>query len=94
LGAWLLSKALGRHITDNQSGYRLLTRPFLEQLQLTSTGFEMEVEMIAEAVRMDVPIAWVAIRTIYGIGKPSYFHPLKDTLRFLQMVWRIWRSRR
>lgn len=91
LGSWLLSQALGTRVTDNQSGYRLLTRRFLEQLHLTSTGFEMEVEMIAEAVRLGFPITWVPIRTIYGIDKPSYFHPFKDTLRFLRMVWRIWR---
>ncbi len=94
LGSWLLSLALGTRITDNQSGYRLLTRRFLEQLQLTSTGFEMEVEMIWEAVRLDMPIGWVPIRTIYDIDKPSYFHPMKDTLRFLQMVWGIWRKRK
>jgi len=94
LGTWLLSLALGTRVTDNQSGYRLVTRRFLEQLHLTSTGFEMEVEMIAEAVRLGFPITWVPIRTIYGIDKPSYFHPLKDTLRFLRMIWKIWRRRR
>ncbi|HEY74628.1 MAG TPA: glycosyltransferase family 2 protein [Thermoflexia bacterium] len=94
LGCWLLSKALGVPIKDNQSGYRLLTRRLLERMRLTSTGFEMEVEMIAEAVRLGLPIAWVPIRTIYGIGKPSNFHPLWDSARFLQMVWRIWRDRR
>ncbi len=94
LGAWLLSLALGQKVTDNQSGYRVMTRRLLEKLQLSSTGFEMEVEMIAEAVRLGYPIGWVPIRTIYGIDKPSYFHPVKDTLRFLRMVWRIWRRRR
>jgi len=94
LGCWLLSRALGVPIRDNQSGYRLLTRRLLERMRLTSTGFEMEVEMIAEAVRLGLPIAWVPIRTIYGIGKPSNFHPLWDSARFLQMVWRIWRNRR
>jgi glycosyltransferase involved in cell wall biosynthesis len=94
LGARLFSLALGTRIPDNQSGYRLLTRRLLEQMRLTSTGFEMEVEIIAEAVRLGLPIGWVPIRTIYGIGKPSYFHPVKDTVRFLRMVWRTWRRRR
>lgn len=93
LGSWILSRALGVPIRDNQSGYRLLTRRLLERMRLTSTGFEMEVEMIAEAVRLGLPIAWVPIRTIYGIGKPSNFHPFWDSLRFLQMTWRIWRRR-
>jgi len=93
LGSWMLSRALGVPIRDNQSGYRLLTRRLLERMRLTSTGFEMEVEMIAEAVRLGLPVAWVPIRTIYDIGKPSNFHPLWDSMRFLQMVWRIWRDR-
>jgi len=93
LGAWFLSLALGGKVTDHQSGYRLLTRRLLEQMQLTSTGFEMEVEMMAEAMRLGLTIAWVPIRTIYGIGKPSYFQPFSDTLRFIRMVWQIWRKR-
>lgn len=91
-GSWLLSKALGVPISDNQTGYRLLTQRFLSHLRLSSVGFEMEVEMIAEAIRLGMPIAWVPIRTIYGIDKRSYFHPISDTWRFLCMVWRIWRE--
>lgn len=91
-GSWMLSKALGVSISDNQSGYRLLTQRLLSHLQLSSVGFEMEVEMIAEAIRLGMPIAWVPIRTIYGIDKRSYFHPISDTWRFLRLVWRIWRE--
>ena len=93
-GSWLLSLALRTHISDNQSGYRLLTRSLIEQLELVSTGFEMEVEMIAEAVLRGIPVAWVPIRTIYDIDKVSYFHPRDDTVRFVQTVLRIWRRRR
>jgi predicted glycosyltransferase involved in capsule biosynthesis len=38
-------------------------------------------------------IGWVEIRTIYGIDKRSYFHPLKDSARFLGMVWHAWHRR-
>lgn len=69
LGARLLSCALGTRITDNQSGFRILTRSFLERMQLSATGYEMEVEMIGEAVRLGTPILWVPIRTIYFEGK-------------------------
>lgn len=93
LGTVLLSLALGRYIPDNQSGYRLITRRALESFRLTSDGFEMEVEMIAEAIRLGLPIGWVPISTIYGIPKRSYFRPVKDTLRFLRMVWWIGKRR-
>jgi len=92
-GSWLLSLALGTRIYDNQSGYRLHSRRFLEMLDLTTTGFELEVEVIVQAVCRDVRVGWVDIRTIYGIDKVSYFHPIKDSARFLGMVWRAWRLR-
>ena len=94
LGSWLLSLVLGTRIPDNQSGYRLYSRRFLESLELTTTGFELEVEVIIQAVCRGVRIGWVDIRTIYGIDKVSYFHPIKDTARFLGMLWQAWRERR
>jgi glycosyltransferase involved in cell wall biosynthesis len=92
-GSWLLSLALGTRIYDNQSGYRLHSSRFLETLDLTTTGFELEVEVIVQAVLQGTRIGWVDIRTIYGIGKVSYFHPIRDSARFLGMVWRAWRQR-
>lgn len=93
-GSWLLSKALEEPIPDNQSGFRLHDRRLLEVLDVTSTGFELEVEVIIQAVSRDMRIGWVDIRTIYDIQKTSYFHPIKDSARFLATVWRAWRQRR
>jgi len=92
-GSWLLSLVLGTPIPDNQSGYRLHTRRLLETLELRTTGFEMEVEVIVQAVYRGLRIGWVDIRTIYGTGKKSYFHPVQDSARFLGMVWWAWRQR-
>jgi len=92
-GSWLLSLALGVRIYDNQSGYRLYTRRVLETFDPTSAGFELEVEVIVQAVRRGMRLGWVEIRTIYDTGKVSYFDPLKDTARFLQVVWRAYRLR-
>ncbi len=92
-GSWLLSLALKERIPDNQSGFRLHDRDLLETLDLTTTGFELEVEVIIQAVCQGMRIGWVEIETIYGIDKRSYFHPLKDSARFLGMVWQAWRRR-
>ncbi len=93
LGSKILSLALGIPVTDNQSGFRLLTRDFLERMHLASDGYELEVEMIWEAVRLKMPPAWVPIRTIYFRDRQSGFHPVVDTWHFLRMVCTIWRSR-
>jgi len=94
LGKWTLSKALGVEIFDNQSGYRLLSRRLLERITLTSSGFELEVEMVVEAVIHEIPIGWVDIQTIYKTEIKSHFHPLKDSIQFLRMVLRAYARRR
>ena len=45
-------------------------------------GFAFEVEMIARAIAMDLPIAWVPIRTIYA-GEPSHIRPWAHFRSFL-----------
>jgi glycosyltransferase involved in cell wall biosynthesis len=93
VGSWLLSLALGTRIRDNQSGYRLYARRLLERLQPTSTGFELEVEAVVQAIYAGMRIGWVDIRTIYGTGKASYFRPVQDSALFLRTVWRAYRQR-
>jgi glycosyltransferase involved in cell wall biosynthesis len=94
IGSWLLTKVLHVKIYDNQSGYRLHTRTLLECLDLKRAGFEFEVDVVAQAVVQGLPITWVDISTIYSVDKKSYFHPLKDSLKFLDMVWQARKSYR
>jgi glycosyltransferase involved in cell wall biosynthesis len=83
LGGLFLSVAVGRHIPDNQSGYRLIGRRLMtELLGSTEDGFAFEVEMIARCIALDLPIAWVPIRTIYA-GEPSHIRPIEHLRSFL-----------
>ncbi len=93
-GSWLLSLALGTPVYDSQSGYRLHSRRLLKSLDLKTTGFEFETEMIIQAVVVGLSIDWVPIRTIYGVGETSYYHPLKDSLQFFAMVHYAYRELR
>ena len=63
-GSWLLSLVLKERIFDNQSGFRLHGRRLLETLDLSTTGFELEVELIIQAVCQGMRIGWVEIRSI------------------------------
>ena len=85
-GAWLFSWAIGQSIPDNQSGYRMLSRPFLEHL-LTSTeqGFEFEVEMLVTCLKDHFSLQWVPIRTIYA-GEASHVHPWKHLVNFMRII--------
>ena len=83
IGGWILSAAVGRAIPDNQSGFRLIG-PRLMAALLTSDedGFAFEVEMIARCIALDLPMAWVPIRTIYA-GEPSHIRPLAHFRSFV-----------
>ena len=75
VGAFVVSAAVGRRIPDNQSGYRLVSRPLMAALlDSEEDGFAFEVEMIARCIALDLPIAWIPIRTIYA-GEPSHIRP-------------------
>ena len=46
LGTRTFSWAVGRHVADNQSGYRLIAAPLMRRLlDSQETGFEFEVEI-------------------------------------------------
>ena len=86
LGGRALSWAVGRHIPDNQSGYRLVSQRLMEAtLDSDEGGFEFEVEMITTCIRAGWPIAWVPIRTIYA-GEPSHIKPLAHLREFIRIV--------
>jgi glycosyltransferase involved in cell wall biosynthesis len=93
VGTWLLGAAIRHRIRDNQSGFRLLSARFIESLDLRSTGFEMEVEMIVQAATGGFRIGWVPISTVYA-DEVSHFNPLRDSVRFLSTVLRAARRAR
>jgi glycosyltransferase involved in cell wall biosynthesis len=86
LGGLTLSAALGRNVPDNQSGYRLVGRVLMRaMLESQESGFEFEVEMIARAIALGLPIEWVPIRTIYA-GEPSHIEPWRHFREFVRMT--------
>lgn len=86
LGGLTLSAALGRNVPDNQSGYRLIGRVLMRaMLESDESGFEFEVEMIARAIALGLPIEWVPIRTIYR-GEPSHIEPWRHFREFLRVT--------
>jgi len=83
-GTLAFSWAVGRHVPDNQSGYRLVGRRLMEtSLESAEHGFEFEVEMLATCLARGWPVAWVPISTIYS-GGPSHIRPVSHLRHFLR----------
>jgi glycosyltransferase involved in cell wall biosynthesis len=92
LGTWTFSWAVGRHIADNQSGFRLIAQPLLSRLlESREAGFEFEVEMITLAIRAGLAIDWVPIPTIYE-DQGSHIRPVAHVTNFLRVAWSARRS--
>lgn len=88
VGRLVVSAAVGRSIPDNQSGYRLVGRRLMSALlDSDEDGFAFEVEMIARCIALDLPMAWVPIRTIYA-GEPSHIRPLAHLTSFVGVARR------
>ncbi len=86
VGGAAFSWAVGEHVPDNQSGYRLIGRRLMEaSLASEERGFEFEVEMLATCIARGWPIAWVPIRTIYT-GGPSHIRPAAHVRHFFRAV--------
>jgi glycosyltransferase involved in cell wall biosynthesis len=80
IGSRILSRMTGYELEDSQSGYRLLAAGLARRLELVSTGYAVESEMLIKAARLGARLEHVRIRTIYN-DSGSHFRPLLDTYR-------------
>jgi glycosyltransferase involved in cell wall biosynthesis len=82
----IVSILSGATIRDSQSGYRLIPVEVLRELQLKSSKYDLESEILIKAARKGFGIGEVPISTIYPDGK-SFINPLVDTGRFIRLMW-------
>lgn len=84
---------LGAQLPDTQSGYRLISRRYLEQelAHIPGGRYETEMQMIAIAIRGDYQLASEPIKTIYEEGNhSSHFHVLRDSFLIYRKLFTIW----
>lgn len=89
-----ISKVCGQDVPDTQCGFRMIQRELLPAMvAIVTTKFDYETEMLVVASRRGAKIGAVPISTIYGDEK-SKIHPVRDTIRFYQMMARFKREAR
>ena len=74
-------------INDSQSGFRLISSDVLRAVELETTGYEMESEILIKASKAGFRITSVPIKTIYG-QEVSKINPVVDTYRFIRLLFR------
>jgi glycosyltransferase involved in cell wall biosynthesis len=83
----IISGLASQRIDDSQCGFRLVDARVLRAIQLESSRYDLESEILIKAGRLGYPVASVAISTVYH-DEESSIHPLVDTVRFLRLLWR------
>lgn len=78
----LISIACKQTIPDTQCGYRYIGADVLKKMNLCSSQFEIETEILMKASKKGFKIYSVPIKTIYR-NEVSKINPLKDTIRFI-----------
>ncbi|MEU9731356.1 glycosyltransferase family 2 protein [Streptomyces sp. NPDC048002] len=76
----------GAHLTDLCYGYCAFRRSFLDDLDLHSTGFEIETEMIAHALNSGLRIAEVPSLELPRRSGHSNLHAVSDGRRVLRTL--------
>ncbi|MCK9602877.1 MAG: glycosyltransferase family 2 protein [Candidatus Omnitrophica bacterium] len=91
--SWLISKVAKQNIPDTQCGFRLIRKEVLEKLNLKTSKYETESEILIEASRSGFKIESVPIKTLY-LNEKSHINPFVDTLRFLKFISKeLWTTR-
>ncbi|MEE8359399.1 MAG: glycosyltransferase family 2 protein [Candidatus Omnitrophota bacterium] len=80
-----LSGICGCDIPDTQCGFRLIRSKLLRDIDLISSKYETESEILIRAGRQKFKIDSIPVKTIYK-GEVSAIHPLKDTIRFIRLM--------
>ncbi len=82
----------GVRIHDSQSGFRIIKKKLLKEINLMTNRFQMETEIIIKAARAGFSIKELPICTIYFEKFKSHINPFIDTPRFIKLVMRmLWR---
>lgn len=87
--SFLISGICKQKIPDTQCGFRLIKRKVIEAVDLVSTNYDTESEILIDAAQRGFKISSIPIKTIYK-GERSDIHPVKDTIRFFALVIRTY----
>lgn len=84
----IISMIVGIRIPDVQCGYRLIDTDVLKRIDLVTSRYDTEAELVVRAARSGFRIGWVEIDTTYR-DEVSYINPFVDTVRFIRLLWII-----
>jgi glycosyltransferase involved in cell wall biosynthesis len=90
LGAKAVARLCHSDITDSQSGFRLIRTEVLRGINLSTSRFETELELLINACKKGFSVLCVPIKTARIDGTDfSHFRPVADTWQECKLFLRI-----
>ena len=83
----IVSLRAGQRIPDSQNGYRLVRASLIRRLDLVTSRYEIDSELIIKACHAGGRASSIPVSTIYGSEK-SAIRPFHDSIRFIALVMR------
>jgi glycosyltransferase involved in cell wall biosynthesis len=83
--SWFLSRMTRQYVPDTQCGFRIVSRPALEKIELSSDRFEIDSEFVVKAAWAGFRIRSIPVSSVYR-REPSFIRPFRDTLRFFRFI--------
>ncbi len=83
--SFIISSVCRQPIPDSQCGFRYIGAGVLKSIDLTSTEFEIETEVLIKSARKGFRIYAVPVETIYR-DETSKINPFSDTVRFFKYI--------
>jgi len=89
LGVRAVARLCHADITDSQSGYRLIRTEVLKAMELTTSRFEAELELLIKACKKGFGVLSVPINIARIDGTTtSHFRPVSDTWKVCKLFLR------
>ena len=73
----------GRRVTDSQSGFRAMKRSVVDQIKITTAGFQMETEFLIKALRNGCVMTEVPLDVRKRLNGRTHLKPFRDGIRIL-----------
>src|SRR5262249_27694948 len=82
----MLGLCTGRYLSDALNGYKVFRRDVFTEFKYTSETFEMEIEIIANALRLGYRIVEVSSHERARAGGEAKSHVVRHGTRFLMRI--------
>jgi len=84
--SYIISKLIRQKVPDTQCGYKLIRRDAMEEINIISSRYDMDTDILIQAARKGYKIASVGVKTIYR-DEVSHINPFRDTIRFVKLMY-------